>query len=153
MRGLVKRFFVLRGVCAAFFNNHYRFEWGKIAAFFSWLVINVQFFSFLNEFVNFVIRSIVGLILWFDPIIFILATQTMKTLCDYLDIFHIAQLYFYYIHHFFFISRNICVRPYLLSMCLRCSCFGMVFFLLSLWYCLFFYFLFFVYMFDVFHIL
>lgn len=102
MRGLVKRFFVLRGVCAAFFNNHYEFEWGEISAFFSWLVINVQFFSFLNEFVNFVIRSIVGLILWFDPIIFILATQTMKTLCDYLDIFHIAQLYFYYIHQIFF---------------------------------------------------
>lgn len=151
MRGLVKRFFVLRGVCAAFFNNHYRFEWGEIAAFFSWLVINVQFFSFLNKFVNFVQFQFDLLsVLFYDLIpLFLFWPLKQWKLC-----FFISHNYIFIISIiFFFISRNICVRPYLLSMCLRCSCFGMVFFLLSLWYCLFFYFLFFVYMFDVFHIL
>lgn len=45
MRGLVKRFFVLRGVCAAFFNNHHEFEWGKCFFQLSSCECSIFFFS------------------------------------------------------------------------------------------------------------
>lgn len=53
MRGLVKRFFVLRGVCAAFFNNHYEFEWGGNFWFFQLTSYKCPIFFFSQRICQF----------------------------------------------------------------------------------------------------